>query len=203
MAQLPLYYKNSKPTGPRTSTKKWKEYYLLVITIVGFIILIAGVLWFVPGLEEDKSYIKAYDSFTALGSIDVTNPNLKPTPKQQDIVLDRNPDFGQDPRSRKLEQEGIPVPGRGRPNYIEKNTKEETPVRERVNNDAAAANHNEGEVLDTNRDNIAQVESNPGGGTEDEETRKRREKVVDVSFLLFSLRVCTSCYVCSQSFPYL
>ena len=187
MAQLPLYYKNSKPTGPRTSIKKWKEYYLLVITIVGFIILIAGVLWFVPGLEEDKSYNKAYDSFTALGSIDVTIPHLKPTPKQQDSVLERNPDFGQDPRSRKLEQEQ--VPGRGRPNGIEKNTKEETPVREIV-----GENHNEGEVLDTNGGEKVQVESIHGGGKEDEETRKRREKVVDVSFLLFSLRVCKVCY---------
>ena len=43
MAQLPLYYKNSKPTGPPPS-KKWKEYYLIGILFVAFIILIAGVL---------------------------------------------------------------------------------------------------------------------------------------------------------------
>jgi len=77
MAQLPLYYKNSKPTGPPPS-KKWKEYYLIGILFVAFIILIAGVLWFVPDVEVNLSYDRAYDSFT--GGLDTTQPTLLSEP---------------------------------------------------------------------------------------------------------------------------
>jgi len=69
MAQLPLYYKNLKRTGSPPS-KQWKEYYLMVILFVAFIILIPGVLWFLPDVEVNLSYDKVYDHFT--GGIDTT-----------------------------------------------------------------------------------------------------------------------------------
>ena len=128
---LPIYYKNSKLVGPQSTRKKWKEYYLLVCTVVGFIILIAGVLWFVPSVEEDKSYNKAYSSFTgpSLGGITDSSDNPEPvgqaaSPLDKEHLLKRDADSVPeiDPRQRKLEEdrrEPIPVPGRGRPNNIE------------------------------------------------------------------------------------
>ena len=130
---LPIYYKNSKLVGPQSTKKKWKEYYLLVCTVVGFVILIAGVLWFVPSIEEDKSYSRAYSSFTGPSLLGVTDtsqePKInarpdRPSPLPGDNVLRRSVDVGHeiDPRQRKLEEERrepIPVPGRGRPNTIE------------------------------------------------------------------------------------
>lgn len=80
MAQLPLYYKNSKPTGPsQYASKKWKEYYLIGILFVAFIVLIAGVLWFVPDTEVYQSFDRAYNSFT--GGVDSTQPTLLSEPK--------------------------------------------------------------------------------------------------------------------------
>jgi len=69
MAQLPLYYKNSKRIGP-PPIKQWKEYYLMAILFVAFIILIPGVLWFLPDVEVNLSYDKVYDRFR--GGIDTT-----------------------------------------------------------------------------------------------------------------------------------
>lgn len=129
---LPIYYKNSKLVVAQSPKKKWKEYYLLVCTIAGFIILIAGVLWFVPSVEEDKSYYRAYNSFTGPSFVGITdsssepeiiaNPD-KPSPLPVDAILKReaeNNGHEVDPRQRKLEEnKQEPVPGRGRPNDIE------------------------------------------------------------------------------------
>lgn len=80
MAQLPLYYKNSKPTGPaQYASKKWKEYYLVGILFVAFVVLIAGVLWFVPDTEVYQSFDRAYSSFSA--GLDSTQPTLLSEPK--------------------------------------------------------------------------------------------------------------------------
>ncbi len=62
--QLPLYYKNSRPVGPVSTKTKWSEYYLLVVTLFGFLMLFAGVLWFVPIIDADDGYTKAYGGFT-------------------------------------------------------------------------------------------------------------------------------------------
>jgi hypothetical protein len=129
---LPIYYKNSKLVVAQSPKKKWKEYYLLVCTIAGFIILIAGVLWFVPSIEEDKSYYRAYNSFTGPSFAGITdsssepeiiaNPD-KPSPLPVESVLKREVENNGpevDPRQRKLEENRPePVPGRGRPNDIE------------------------------------------------------------------------------------
>ena len=129
---LPIYYKNSKLVVSQGSKKRWKEYYLLVCTVVGFVILIAGVLWFVPSVEEDKSYSKAYYSFTGPSVSDAPQePGVidKPNPVSENDMLKREVNNGPelDPRQRRLEQEGVgegrqdpvPVPGMGRPNNIE------------------------------------------------------------------------------------
>ena len=62
--QLPLYYKNSKLVGPGSTRTKWSEYYLLVVTLFGFLMLFAGVLWFLPSIDGDDGYGKAYGGFT-------------------------------------------------------------------------------------------------------------------------------------------
>lgn len=62
--QLPLYYKNSKLVGPVSTKTKWSEYYLLVVTLFGFLMLFAGLLWFVPIIDADDGYTKAYGGFT-------------------------------------------------------------------------------------------------------------------------------------------
>ena len=82
---LPLYYRNSKPTGLPGPTKSWKDNYLLVVVFVGFIILIAGTFWFLPPLEDkDADYEKTYGRFTGNPSSYITDavipsePTLEP-----------------------------------------------------------------------------------------------------------------------------
>ena len=75
--QLPLYHKNSKVVGAGITIKRWKEYYLLVVTLFGFLMLYAGVLWFVPSVEVHDSYGRAYSSFTgSMGSDVFSEPTL-------------------------------------------------------------------------------------------------------------------------------
>lgn len=171
---LPIYYKNSKLVGPQSSKKRWKEYYLLVCTVVGFIILIAGVLWFVPSVEEDKSYSRAYSSFTgpSVGGVtdvseqsDSVNQLDRPISVQEENILKRNADSGPeiDPRQRRLEEdrrEPVPVPGRGRPNNIEG----EAGVVEQKNEQQGDA-VGEKEQGVNNRDEVGQEVAN-GDGTQ-------------------------------------
>jgi len=56
-SQLPLYYKNSKAVGPGVPKKRWKEYYLLVVLLFGFVMLYAGV-WYVPSVSEGEAIIR-------------------------------------------------------------------------------------------------------------------------------------------------
>ncbi len=78
MAQLPLYYKNSKPVGHGVSapSKRWKENYLFLLILVAFVILIVGNLWFVPPTEEEDGYEKVYNEFNPTV---ITNSNVAPT----------------------------------------------------------------------------------------------------------------------------
>lgn len=180
MAQLPLYYKNSKATGPKSTTKRWKEYYLLVITIVGFIILIAGVLWFVPGMEEDKSYNRAYNSFTALGGDFKVEATGHPSPLSDILRRDM-----EDPRGRKLEEKvSVPEPSIEEDKHPPKE-REDTPVEKEDSEEAVP-----GQVVSEK----AQVEvndqiQNNNDQEESAETKERREKVVNVS-LAFCLLAC-------------
>lgn len=192
MAQLPLYvYRNSKTSG---TTRRWKEYYLLVITIVGFVILFAGVLWFVPGLEENRSYDKAYDSFTGQGPIDFTrikqHEGFKDNIVNEDI-LKRDVSVGHDPdpRQRRLEEEVVPVPGRGRPNNIEDGQYQQTDgvvdsvSREEPVKDQGEKDKGEGITIqrEESESEHVQLESNDAPVFHDEEARQRREKVKEVS----------------------
>ena len=56
-SQLPLYYKNSKAVGPGVPKKRWKEYYLLVVLLFGFVMLYAGV-WYVPSVNEGETILR-------------------------------------------------------------------------------------------------------------------------------------------------
>ena len=78
---LPLYYKNSKPTGLSGSAKSWKDKYLIVVVFVGFIILIAGTFWFLPPLEDkDGDYEEAYGRFTGNPASYITDPVIPSEP---------------------------------------------------------------------------------------------------------------------------
>lgn len=187
---LPIYYKNSKLVVAQSPKKKWKEYYLLVCTIAGFIILIAGVLWFVPSIEEDKSYYRAYNSFTGPGITDSSsepeinangNPD-KSNPLPVDNILKREAENNGpeiDPRQRKLEENRPePVPGRGRPNDIEGGA----PVKEEGENHQGdhqevvdrAKGH---DAEDSNVDEDGQKEEEDGGvGKEAGKKREKRNK---------------------------
>lgn len=86
---LPLYYKNSKPTGLSAGPgKSWKDNYLLVVVFVGFVILIAGTFWFLPPLDDkDSDYEKTYGRFTGNAAITdaviPTEPTLVPSSDQE------------------------------------------------------------------------------------------------------------------------
>ena len=197
---LPIYYKNSKLVVAQSPKKKWKEYYLLVCTIVGFIILIAGVLWFVPSIEEDKSYYRAYNSFTGPSFVGITdsssepeiiaNPD-KPSPLPVNDVLKREvenngPEI--DPRQRKLEENRQePIPGRGRPNDIEGGA---APVKDKVEDHQGDPQKevDRAEGIDAEGGNVGEDgQENEDGGVgkeageeEDPVTKQRREKIVEV-----------------------
>ena len=193
---LPIYYKNSKLVVTQSPKKKWKEYYLLVCTIVGFIILIAGVLWFVPSIEEDKSYYRAYSSFT--GPLFVTdassepeivaNPE-KPSPLPVDNVLKREAENSGpeiDPRKRKLEENRPePVPGRGRPNSIEGGAPAVVQEGDNLQKEVEReGNVKDGDANQEEDDRGVGKEAGEEEGDEKQEedpvTKQRREKIVEV-----------------------
>ncbi len=78
--QLPLYYKNSKPIGPGVPKKRWKEYYLLVVTLFGFLMLYAGVLWYVPSVEEGDHLANVYSRFAGPPTDITDTPSELPLP---------------------------------------------------------------------------------------------------------------------------
>lgn len=81
MASLPLYYKNSKPVGLPSASKSWKDNYLLVVVLVGFLILIAGTFWFLPPLEDkDADYERTYGRFTGNPASYITDPVIPSEP---------------------------------------------------------------------------------------------------------------------------
>jgi mannosyl-oligosaccharide alpha-1,2-mannosidase len=100
---LPLYYRNSKPTGIPGPTKTWKDNYLLLVVFVGFIVLIAGTFWFLPPLEEkDADYEKTYGRFTG-------NPASYIT----DLVIPSEPTLVPPEASEKDERGGREKEGNG------------------------------------------------------------------------------------------
>lgn len=199
---LPIYYKNSKLVVAQTPKKKWKEYYLLVCTVVGFIILIAGVLWFVPSIEEDKSYYRAYNSFTGPSIVGITdsssepeiiaNPD-KPSPLPVDDVLKREAENNGpeiDPRQRKLEenkQEPVHIEGRAEPVKEEGGDHQGDPHQE-----VDRAEENDAKDGNVGEDGQGKEDGGVGKEAGEEEaeekqkeeedpvTKQRREKIVEV-----------------------
>ena len=76
---LPLYYKNSRPTGLSAGPgKSWKDNYLLLVVFMGFVVLIAGTFWFLPPLDDkDSDYEKTYGRFA--GNAAITDAVVIPT----------------------------------------------------------------------------------------------------------------------------
>lgn len=121
--QLPLYYKNSKVVGPGSTKTKWSEYYLLVVTLFGFLMLFGGILWFLPSLGEDH-YGQVYSSFagtsTTFGSSEtesVVSSNgrvLPPTPHPHpNIQMNRTGNHSiEEQHMRKDSREVVPEPVR-------------------------------------------------------------------------------------------
>lgn len=90
--QLPLYYKNSKLVGPSSTKTKWSEYYLLVVTLFGFLMLFAGVLWFLPSIDADDGYTKAYGGFTGSEtSGSVGTESMSPLASNQGVLPTAQP----------------------------------------------------------------------------------------------------------------
>ena len=194
MAQLPLYYKNSKPTGPPPS-KKWKEYYLIGILFVAFIILIAGVLWFVPDVEVNLSYDRAYDSFT--GGIDTTQPTLlsEPTLTPTEVpslepgngnILRKPPVLIKPPSANASSPASVKLPTEQKLN----NSMAYTKVTSEIRNE-------EDEPLMFDEDVNSESQSTPATTEVDEENERRRQKVIEVSGIVSKLMDGCVC-VCSQ-----
>ena len=105
---LPLYYKNSKPTGLSGPTKSWKDNYLLVVVFVGFLILIAGTFWFLPPLEDkDADYEKTYGRFTGNPASYMTDVGIPSEPTLEPPEATENVEGGRIvPAVWKEEKEG-------------------------------------------------------------------------------------------------
>lgn len=124
---LPLYYKNSKPTGLSGPAKSWKDNYLLVVVLVGFLILIAGTFWFLPPLgDKDGDYEKTYGRFMGNPASYITDvvipsePTLEP-PEATGKAEGGNGEVGE----RRLTEEG----GRKNAGMEPNEPKVEEPVR--------------------------------------------------------------------------
>ena len=205
MAELPLYRTSLRPR--QASTKRWKEYYLLVILFVGFIVLFAGVLWFVPNVEEDLNYKKAYQTFTKELPIPPTGrlPSVLPAPRAKphfaEFAPPNNNNINNDkdraevedvmnPR-RKLESErnliddigAVPLEQQrrreteGRAVVFEKE-KEEAGLLEEEEEEEELERRND--VLQTNREEAEDREEEGGMDEEDPVVVERRNKVVEV-----------------------
>ncbi len=103
--QLPLYYKNSRTGGP-SSTRRWTEYYLLIVTVFGFLMLFAGVLWFVPSVESVNSYPDAYHEFTRV-NYEVTGVSPQPVPSSPSPIPSPNSNLSQSISSSEIIQQHI------------------------------------------------------------------------------------------------
>ena len=67
--------------GLPSASKSWKDNYLLVVVLVGFLILIAGTFWFLPPLEDkDADYERTYGRFTGNPASYITDPVIPSEP---------------------------------------------------------------------------------------------------------------------------
>ena len=107
--QLPLYYKNSKLVGPGSPRKRWKEYYLLVVLLFGFLMLYVGI-GVLPDVEEVNESI-----FTGPSIVGVSEERSEPSlskgvvPSNHPVVVEVDKNIIKDPRiiQRKLEQNDL------------------------------------------------------------------------------------------------
>lgn len=161
--QLPLYHKNSKAVV--TTKKRWKDYYLLVVTLFGFLMLYAGVLWFVPSVEVDDSYGKAYSSFT--GPVD-SAAFSEPTIAGRHLDSSPSPLPDGDKNKVRSEQDDDLIQGQEErlPHHVENKV---APPSTNIPSHSDASTLSESAVMDS-----ANI------------TAKRREKIVEVS-VIFSI----------------
>ena len=62
-----------------------------MVTLFGFLILFAGILWFLPNVDEGDGYTKAYDGFTGTestgeSSLAGTESVMSPVPSQRTMT---------------------------------------------------------------------------------------------------------------------
>ena len=174
MAQLPLYYKNSKPTGPsQYASKKWKEYYLIGILFVAFIVLIAGVLWFVPDTEVYQSFDRAYNSFT--GGVDSTQPTLLSEPK---LTVSEVPSLkpGEDERDAPVLLKPPDING-SIPATLKQAEQNKSAAREK--NDSKKG-HEQMTVDQETKSEDSESLTTQGGVKVDPENERRRLKIIEV-----------------------
>ena len=199
MAQLPLYYKNSKPTGPSGSTggKKWKENYLFLLILVAFIILVVGNLWFVPSVEQEEGYEKVYNEFnpTVITNSYVmpSEPTLLPSSQNeqnqtpQDTVETVKPSsyIAASNQEKSIPPESEDDPERGASERKEPNPKLGIPGESENGNGNAI-------IAEENATPKMPVKVDVGAETAvDEVNENRRQKVIQV----------WSLYLCPQPYP--
>lgn len=202
---LPYYYKNSKLVGLDSRKKTWKEYYLLVVIIVAFLMLIAGVLWFVPSVEEEDNYKQIYDQFTSkpeqVGGMGVLSessllPGLPLNSKPVEVVsneLKREAKVKLPQRELEQDPPNLAVPVQDRVPVLDKvddvkEAKVSTTPPPPPPSKSSSEHHQEEEggerdAEDGGNDENRPLEVESREQEEDTVVRDRREKVVDVSLL--------------------
>jgi len=155
---------------------------------VAFIILIAGVLWFVPDVEVNLSYDRAYDSFT--GGLDTTQPTLlsEPSLTHTDVpslepgnvkVVKNPPVLIKPPSANASSPASVKLP---------------TLEEQKQNNSAAIGKiRNEFREKEDEPLIFSQIggSESPATTEVDEENERRRQKIIEVSGCVLKLR-CTN-----------
>ena len=96
--------------------KRWKDVYLLVIILVAFMVILSGIVWFVPIPEEGVTYEETAARFEGLGvssasqtEAPIEDPNQSqhlPQPEQFNPHLDSPADVKVDVPKASVEEPG-------------------------------------------------------------------------------------------------
>ena len=121
--QLPLYYKNHRPTGPVGKSQiRCKEFQLIVVLLLTFVLVWVGLVTYMPEVGEPSTqFDDAYRQFTGypdsrrqLRTTDLTplqEPNQDEQRKPLEFVSDKPPDEGDAKLAAEIQTEAAPSDG--------------------------------------------------------------------------------------------
>ena len=121
--QLPLYYKNHRPTGPVGKSQiRCKEFQLIVVLLLTFVLVWLGLVTYMPEVGEPSTqFDDAYRQFTGypdprrqLGTTDLTplqEPNQDEQRKPLEFVGDKPPEGGDAKLPVEIQTEAAPSDG--------------------------------------------------------------------------------------------